>query len=87
MDKADPTPQVENVLEVIQEKHIVDIETSVAFEGTFNNNNDRDKFYSKYDCTDPDDRDCLELRKVHAIYCDGGKKSTLSQHMLKDFSA
>eukprot|EP00957_Ditylum_brightwellii_P078928 6001190-Ditylum_brightwellii.AAC.1 len=49
MDKADPTPQVENVLEVIREKHRVDIETLVAFEGTFNNNNERDKFYSEYD--------------------------------------
>eukprot|EP00957_Ditylum_brightwellii_P011574 874717-Ditylum_brightwellii.AAC.1 len=46
-----------------------------------------DKFYSEYECTNPDDHDHLELRKVHAIYCDGGKKSTLSQHMLKAFSA
>eukprot|EP00957_Ditylum_brightwellii_P053238 4037052-Ditylum_brightwellii.AAC.1 len=87
MYKADPTPQVKNVLEVVREKHRVDIKTSVAFEGTFNNNNDRDKFYSEYDCTNPDDCDCLKLWKVHALYCNGGKKSTLSHHMLKAFSA
>jgi hypothetical protein len=84
--KADPTIQINNVKDVIWEKHQRQIKTSVNFEDTFHDAGEKTKFYKSYDRSNPEDQDKLELQKVIVIYCNPVDRSLLSQHLLKAFS-